>query len=162
MKYPIAMTVLQYLIFPNFTREFLKLFRARVVGQGKEISSAKSVRQKVLGVPHNSEAVCGINSAKQTGKKEGDGGGNSAFPLRNQIEDSPAICLNTWKAGHHRKILFSLREEKIGCAPCLPAGRQNEKSKEYFSVVWRVERAVAGLAKSGLPEFSFLIFKEEL
>ena len=73
-------------------------------------------------------------------------GGNSAFPLRNQIEDSPATCLNTWKAEHHRKILFSLKEEKIGRAPCLPAGRQNEKSKEYFSVVWRACRAVAGLA----------------
>jgi len=67
------------------------------------------------------------------------GGGNSAFPLRNQIEDSPATCLNTWKAEHHRKILFSLKEEKIGRA-------QNEKSKEYFSVVWRARRAVAGLA----------------
>ena len=66
-------------------------------------------------------------------------GGNSAFPLRNQIEASPATCLNTWKAEHRRKILFSLKEEKIGRA-------QNEKSKEYFSVVWRACRAVAGLA----------------
>ena len=73
------------------------------------------------------------------GKAEGGVGGNSAFPLRNQIEDSPATCLNTWKAEHHRKILFSLKEEKIGRA-------QNEKSKEYFSVVWRACRAVAGLA----------------
>jgi hypothetical protein len=73
------------------------------------------------------------------GKAEGGFGGNSAFPLRNQIEDSPATCLNTWKAEHHRKILFSLKEEKIGRA-------QNEKSKEYFSVVWRACRAVAGLA----------------
>ncbi|PIZ66739.1 hypothetical protein COY15_00240, partial [Candidatus Roizmanbacteria bacterium CG_4_10_14_0_2_um_filter_39_12] len=40
---------------------------------------------------------------------------------------------------HRRKILFSLKEEKIGRA-------QNEKSKEYFSVVWRGFRAVAGLA----------------
>jgi len=66
-------------------------------------------------------------------------GKNSAFPLRNQNEASPATCLNTWKAEHHRKILFSLKEEKIGRA-------QNEKSKEYFSVVWRACRAVAGLA----------------
>ena len=66
-------------------------------------------------------------------------GGNSAFPLRNQNEASPATCLNTWKAEHRRKILFSLKEEKIGRA-------QNEKSKEYFSVVWRAEQAVAGLA----------------
>ena len=73
------------------------------------------------------------------GKAEGGVGGNSAFPLRNQIEASPATCPNTWKAEHHRKILFSLKEEKIGRA-------QNEKSKEYFSVVWRACRAVAGLA----------------
>ena len=64
MKYPIAMTVLQYLIFPNFTREFLKLFRARVVGQGKEILSEKSVRPKVLGA-----------KPKQEGKKGGGWGG---------------------------------------------------------------------------------------
>ena len=81
-------------------------------------------------------------------------GKNSAFPLRNQIEASPATCLNTWKAEHRRKILFSLREKEMDSinspqvrrAPCLPAGRQNEKSKEYFSVVWRACRAVAGLA----------------
>jgi len=73
------------------------------------------------------------------GKAEGGFGGNSAFPLRNQIEDSPATCLNTWKAEHRRKILFSLEEKEIGRA-------QNEKSKEYFSVVWRACRAVAGLA----------------
>jgi len=70
---------------------------------------------------------------------EGGFGGNSAFSFRNQIADSPATCLNTWKAEHRRKILFSLKEEKIGRA-------QNEKSKEYFSVVWRARRAVAGLA----------------
>ncbi|HEY9583614.1 MAG TPA: hypothetical protein VJI66_01460 [Candidatus Paceibacterota bacterium] len=59
--------------------------------------------------------------------------------MPNQNEASPATCLNTWKAGHHRKIPFSLGEKEIGRA-------QNEKSKEYFSVVWRAERAVAGLA----------------
>jgi len=115
-----------------------------------------------LGVPHNSKAVCGINSAKQRGKKEGgwgegifarllpfpfrlskrkaEGGcgGNSAFLLPNQNEASPATCLNTWKAGHHRKILFSLGEKEIRRA-------QNEKSKEYSSVVWRACRAVAGV-----------------
>jgi len=58
--------------------------------------------------------------------------------LRNQIEASPATCLNTWKAEHHRKILFSLEEKEIRRA-------QNEKSKEYFSVVWRARRAVAGV-----------------
>jgi len=73
------------------------------------------------------------------GKAEGGFGGNSAFPLRNQIEDSPATYPNTWRAEHRRKILFSLEEKEIGRA-------QNEKSKEYFSVVWRACRAVAGLA----------------
>jgi len=34
--------------------------------------------------------------------------------------------MNTWKAEHRRKILFSLKEERIRRA-------QNEKSKEYFS-----------------------------
>ncbi len=73
------------------------------------------------------------------GKAEGGFGGNSAFPLRNQIEASPATCPNTWKAKHRRKILFSLEEKEIGRA-------QNQKSKEYFSVVVRACRAVAGLA----------------
>jgi len=76
--------------------------------------------------------------AKAGGQKGRGFGGNSAFSLRNQIADSPATCLNTWKAEHRRKILFSLKEEKIGRA-------QNEKSKESFSAVWRACRAVAGL-----------------
>ena len=69
---------------------------------------------------------------------EGGCGGNSAVFLQ-KIEASPATCLNTWKAEHHRKILFSLKEKEIRRA-------QNEKSKEYFFVVWRARRAVAGLA----------------
>src|SRR3989344_2701123 len=73
------------------------------------------------------------------GVAEGGFGGNSATPERIQKADSPATCLNTWKAEHHRKILFSLEEKEIG-------GAQNEKSKEYFSVVWRACRAVAGVA----------------
>ena len=97
------------------------------------------------------------------GEAEGGCGGNSAFLLPNQIEDSPATCLNTWKAGHHRKILFSLREKEIrrpklnfGIAICnhiffqksmdKSGTLKNEKSKEYFSVVWRACRAMAGLA----------------
>ena len=67
---------------------------------------------------------------------EGGCGGNSAVFLR-KIEVRPATL--PFKARHHRKILFSLRERKIRRA-------QNEKSKEYFSVVWRACRAVAGLA----------------
>ena len=78
-------------------------------------------------------------------KAQGRGcGGNSAFLLPNQNEASPATL--QFIAGHHRKILFSLGEKEIRRAPCLPAGRQNEKSKEDFSVVWRACRAVAGLA----------------
>jgi len=70
------------------------------------------------------------------GMAEGGRGGNSAIPLQ-KIEASSATLL--FKARRHRKILFSLREKEIRRA-------KNEKSKEYFSVVWRAERAVAGLA----------------
>ena len=72
------------------------------------------------------------------GKAEG-GLGEFRFSFAKSNEASPATCPNTWKAEHRRKILFSLKEKKIGRA-------QNEKSKEYFSVVWRACRAVAGLA----------------
>jgi len=58
---------------------------------------------------------------------------NSAFLLPNQNKASPATLQLI--ARHHRKILFSLGKEEIRRA-------QNEKSKEYFSVVWR---AVAGV-----------------
>ncbi|HLD81649.1 MAG TPA: hypothetical protein VJA22_00390, partial [Patescibacteria group bacterium] len=57
--------------------------------------------------------------------------------LPNQNEASPATL--QFIARHHRKILFSLGEKEIRRA-------QNEKSKDYFSVVWRACRAVAGLA----------------
>ena len=67
----------------------------------------------------------------------GGWGGIPPIPERNQKGDSPAVLLE--EAGHHRKILFSLEEKEIGRA-------QNEKSKEYFSVVMRAERATAGLA----------------
>ena len=115
-------------------------------------SAKKSVRPKVLGAKPKQAGkkeggwgegifarLLPFPSRLRKGKAEGGFGGNSAFPLRNQNEASPATCLNTWKAGHHRKILFSLGEKEIRRA-------QNEKSKEYFSVVWRAERAVAGLA----------------
>ena len=115
-------------------------------------SAEKSVRRKVLGAKPKQAGkkeggwgegifarLLPFPFRLRKGKAEGGFGGNSAFPLRNQIEASPATCPNTWRAEHRRKILFSLREEKIGRA-------QNEKSKEYFSVVWRACRAVAGLA----------------
>jgi hypothetical protein len=70
------------------------------------------------------------------GMAEGGCGGNSAIPLQ-KMEASPAALLV--KVRHHRKILFSLREEKIRRA-------QNEKSKEYFSVVVRVVASGGGLA----------------
>jgi len=54
-----------------------------------------------------------------------------------KIEASPAALLV--KAMHHRKILFSLKEEKIRRA-------QNEKSKEYFSVVRRAVTSGGGAA----------------
>ena len=67
---------------------------------------------------------------------EGGCGGNSAIPLQ-KIEASPAALLV--KAKHHRKILFSLREKEIRRA-------QNEKSKEYFSVVRRAVASGGGTA----------------
>jgi len=70
------------------------------------------------------------------GMAEGGCGGNSAMPLQ-KIEASPAALLV--KAKHHRKILFSLGEKEIRRA-------QNEKSKEYFSVVRRVVASGGGLA----------------
>src|SRR3989344_6032163 len=127
-------------------------------GKEKNLSAEKSVRPKVLGAKPKQAGKKGggwgegifARTASTFGllpfpfrlskrKAEGGFGGNSAFLLPNQNEASPATCLNTWKAGHHRKILFSLREKEIRRA-------QNEKSKEYFSVVWRACRAVAGLA----------------
>ena len=127
-------------------------------GKEKNLSAEKSVRSKVLGAKPPPEAGR-QSSGKKEGvwgegifarllpfpfrlskrKAEGGFGGNSAFLLPNQNEASPATCLNTWRAEHHRKILFSLGEKEIRRA-------QNEKSKEYFSVVWRACRAVAGLA----------------
>ena len=82
----------------------------------------------------NNAAKNSVRPRKNTA--EGGCGGNSAVFLQ-KIEASPATL--QFIARHHRKILFSLGEKEIGRA-------QNEKSKEYFSVVWRAERAVAGLA----------------
>ena len=55
----------------------------------------------VFSVPPSRRKVLGAKS-KQAGKKEG-GLGNSAFPLRNQIVDSPATCPNTWRAEPRKK-----------------------------------------------------------
>src|SRR3989344_4671208 len=129
-------------------------------GKEKNPSAKKSVRPKVLGAKPKQAGKKGGSWGEgifarllpfpfrlSKRKAEGGFGGNSAFLLPNQNEASPATCLNTWKAGHHRKILSSLGEEKIRRA-------QNEKSKEYFSVVWRACRAVAGLASfvGGFPK----------
>src|SRR3990172_4336370 len=95
--------------------------------------------------PHNytninfifSQFVATKNSVRPSkGMAEGGCGGNSAIPLQKIEAGSAALLV---KAKHHRKILFSLGEKENRRA-------QNEKSKEYFSVVWRAERAVAGLA----------------
>src|SRR3989338_6016022 len=77
-----------------------------------------------------------IPSVPARTRRKGGCGGNSAVFLQ-KIEASPAALLV--KAMHHRKILFSLREGKIGRA-------QNEKSKEYFSVVRRVSASGGGAA----------------
>jgi len=121
-------------------------------GKEKNLSAEKSVCRKVLGAKPKQAGkkeggwgegifarLLPFPFRLRKGKAEGGFGGNSAFPLRNQIEASPATCPNTWRAEHYRKILFSLKEKEIGRA-------QNEKSKEYFSVVWRACRAVEGLA----------------
>src|SRR3989344_3775947 len=79
------------------------------------------------------------------GMAEGGCGGNSALPSQ-KIQASSSTLL--FKARHHRKTLFSLGEKEIRRA-------QNEKSKEYFSVVWRAKRAVAGLA-------SFVCFRSDV
>ena len=70
------------------------------------------------------------------GMAEGGCGGNSAIPLQ-KIEASPAALLV--KARHHRKILFSLREEKIRRA-------QIRKSEENFFVGWRALARGGGAA----------------
>ena len=75
------------------------------------------------------------------GMAEGGCGGNSAMPEREKKVDSPAVLLKS--AGHHRKILFSLGEKEIRRA-------QNEKSKEYFSVVRRVVASGGGAASLGV------------
>ncbi len=54
-----------------------------------------------------------------------------------KIEASPAALLV--KAKHHRKILFSLREEKIRRA-------QNQKCRENFFAGWRALASGGGAA----------------
>jgi len=125
MKYPIAMTVLQYLIFPNFTREFLKLFRARVVGQEKEILSAKSVRQK-FSFP---------TSPRKNTAEEGCGGNSAVFLQK--IEASPAALLVQSRTP--KKSFVFLLEEKIRRA-------QIRKCEQNFSLVWRALASGGGLA----------------
>ena len=89
---------------------------------------------KYLEVVKNAAAKISVRPRKNTA--EGGCGGNSAVFLQ-KIEASPAALLV--KAKHHRKILFSLGEKEIRRA-------QNEKSKEYFSVVRRVVASGGGAA----------------
>ncbi len=149
----------KYLVFVKKKGSSFDITRARVGGasvipllSSLLFSVPPTVRRKVLGAKPKQAGkkeggwgegifarLLPFPFRLRKGKAEGGFGGNSAFTLRNQIEDSPATCLNTWRAEHRRKILFSLEEKEIGRA-------QNEKSKEYFPVVWRACRAVAGLA----------------
>ena len=70
-------------------------------------------------------------------RKSGRGfGGIPLFLCSIKMRLSPATLL--FKARHHRKILF-IRRKEIRRA-------QNEKSKEYFSVVWRGGASGGGLA----------------
>ena len=120
--------------FNNFVNESLGsslTFSARVVGQGKN-----GVRPKVWGEASRRarKGVGGRNFCPPASvpvpfeqRKSGRGfGGNSAFPLRNQNEASPATCPNTWRAEHRRKILFSLRRKKKSGA------RKMKRAKSIF------------------------------
>ena len=150
----------KYLVFVKKLGSSFDITRARVGGasvipllSSLLFSVPPSIRRKVLGAKPKqagkkeggwgegifARSCLPFPFRLRKGKAEGGFGGNSAFPLRNQIEASPATYPNTWRAEHRRKILFSFKKEKIGRA-------QNEKSKEYFSAVWRACRAVAGLA----------------
>jgi len=71
------------------------------------------------------------------GKAEGGFGGNSAFPLRNQIEASPAVLLV--KSRTPQNSFLFLLEEKNRRA-------QIKKCEENFFAGWRGFRATAGLA----------------
>jgi len=71
------------------------------------------------------------------GKAEGGFGGNSAFPLRNQIADSPAVLLVKSRTPH-KSFLFLLEEKNRRA--------QIKNCEENFFAGWRGFRATAGLA----------------
>ena len=85
-------------------------------------------------------AAAKISVRPSEGMAEGGFGGNSAIPLQ-KIEASPATL--QFIARHHRKILFSLREEKIGRA-------QIRKYKENFFVGRAGFRHGGGTASLGV------------
>src|SRR3990167_3287489 len=103
-----------------------------------EFRQKKSAEQMENSSPNPSFSICDIQIQKQMSRSFGKSF-LQKIVLPKLRPHCSATCLNTWKAGHHRKILFSLGEKEIRRA-------QNEKSKEYFSVVWRARRVVAGLA----------------
>jgi hypothetical protein len=70
-------------------------------------------------------------------KAEGGFGGNSAFLLRNQIVDSPAVLLVKSRTPH-KSFLFLLEEKNRRA--------QIKNSEENFFAGWRGFRATAGLA----------------
>ena len=85
-----------------------------------------------------------ISVRPSKGMAEGGCGGNSAIPLQ-KTEASPAALQVIAK--HHRKILFSLREKEMDSTSSPQVRRaQNEKSKEYFSVVRRALGSGGGAA----------------
>jgi hypothetical protein len=70
-------------------------------------------------------------------KAEGGFGGNSAFLLRNQIVDSPAVLLVKSRTPH-KSFLFLLEEKNRRA--------QIKNCEENFFAGWRGFRATAGLA----------------
>ena len=94
-----------------------------VAGQGR-LNIKGKFRPKKSGpraIPQS--GICGINSAKQAGKKEG-GQGEGIFA---RLPKRSPTALLVQSRSQQKSFLFLL-EEKIRRA-------QNEKSKEYFSVV---------------------------
>ena len=75
-------------------------------------------------------------SPSRRAKRKGVGG-NSAFPLRNQIEVSPAVLLVKSRTPH-KSFLFLLEEKNRRA--------QIKNCEENFFAGWRGFRATAGLA----------------
>jgi len=55
--------------------------------------------------------VLGRSQSRQA-KRKGVVGG-STFPLWNQIVNSPAICLNTWKTEHRQLVNIEVDQKRV-------------------------------------------------